>query len=52
MMQLQGLLVCQEAAQPVFEALAKLELNVDVIEGAIAKLELQSKQLMQQLNLT
>ena len=49
---MQDLLVCQEAAQPVLEAIAKLEKNVEVIEDAIAGLELDSKQLMQHFELT
>ena len=49
---MQDLLVCQEAAQPVLEAIAKLEKNVDVIEDAIAGLESDSKQLMQRLQIS
>ena len=49
---MQDLLVCQEAAQPVLEAIAKLEKNVDIIEDAIAVLESDSKQLMQRLQIS
>ncbi len=50
-MSTQGLLVCQEAAQPVLEAIARLEQNMDAIEAAIADMDLDSKQLLQQMGL-
>lgn len=48
----QELHVCQEAAQPVLEAISMLERNMDHIESAVSRLELDSKHLMQQLGLT
>lgn len=47
--QMEDLLVCQEAAEPVLEAIAKLEQNMTTIESAVSQLELESKQVMQQL---
>lgn len=49
--QMEDLLVCQEAAEPVLEAIAKLEQNMTTIESAVSQLELESKQVMQQLGL-
>ncbi|DBA92468.1 TPA: biogenesis of lysosome-related organelles complex 1 subunit 2 [Trebouxia sp. C0004] len=49
--QMEDLLVCQEAAEPVLEAIAKLEQNLAVIESAVSQLEHESKQVMQQLGL-
>ena len=49
---LQELHVCQEAAQPVLEAINKLEGNMDLIEAAVSRLEVDSKHLLQQLGLT
>lgn len=51
-MVVQGLLVCQEAAEPVLEAIAKLEQHMGTIEAAVTQLEHDSKQVMQQLGLT
>lgn len=51
-MMLQGLLVCQEAAEPVLEAIAKLEQHMSTIEAAVTQLEHDSKQVMQQLGLS
>ena len=48
---MQGLLVCQEAAQPVFTAIEQLEDNVAMIEEAINKLEMESRQMMLHLGL-
>ncbi len=48
---MQDLLVCQEAAEPVIEAIAKLEQNMTAIENAVSQMEHESKQLMQQLGL-
>lgn len=50
-MLVQDLLVCQEAAEPVLEAIAKLEQNMTAIESAVLHLERESKQIMQQLGL-
>ena len=50
-MLVQDLLVCQEAAEPVLEAIAKLEQNMTAIESAVSQLEHESKQVMQQLGL-
>ncbi|KAL0020383.1 hypothetical protein WJX79_002660 [Trebouxia sp. C0005] len=49
--QMEDLLVCQEAAEPVLEAIAKLEQNMTAIESAVLHLERESKQIMQQLGL-
>lgn len=43
---LQGLLVCQEAAEPVFKAIDQLLLNVETIERAVDQLELDSRAMM------
>ena len=48
---MQGLLVCQEAAEPVFAAIDQLEHNVGTIEKAIDDLELESRQMMLHLGL-
>lgn len=40
---LQELLVCREAAQPVMEAISKLEASMDAIELVVSELELESK---------
>lgn len=50
-MVVQDLLVCQEAAEPVLEAIAKLEQNMSTIESAVSQLEHESKQVMQQLGM-
>ena len=50
-MLVQDLLVCQEAAEPVLEAIAKLEQNMAAVESAVSQLEHESKQVMQQLGL-
>ena len=44
---LQELMVCKEAAQPVVEAISKLEHNIDIIDMAVSKLESETKQLLQ-----
>ena len=49
---LQELQVCQEAAQPVLQAIDKLEQNIDVIEKAVSRLDAESKQLLQHLGLS
>lgn len=49
---LQELLVCQEAAQPVVEAISKLESSMDNIESAVSRLDLESKQLIEHFGLT
>lgn len=43
---MQGLLVCQEAAEPVFNAIDQLLQNVETIERAVDKLELDSREMM------
>ena len=48
---MQDLLVCQEAAERVLEAIAKLEQSMTAIESAVLHLEHESKQVMQQLGL-
>ncbi len=50
-MLVQDLLVCQEAAEPVLEAIAKLDHNMTAIENVVSQLEHESKQVMQQLGL-
>lgn len=42
----QDLLVCQEAAEPVLKAIDQLLLSVKTIEGAVDKLELDSREMM------
>lgn len=49
---LQELCVCQEAAHPVLEAISKLEGNMDIIEAAVARLDVESEHLIQHLGLT
>lgn len=49
---LQELLVCQEAAQPVIDAISKLESSMDSIESAVSRLDLESKQLIEHFGLT
>lgn len=49
---MQELLVCQEAAQPVIEAISKLESSMDKIESAVSRLDLESKQLIEHFGLT
>lgn len=48
---LQELLVCQEAAQPVIEAISKLETSMDAIESVVMELDLESKRLSDHLKL-
>lgn len=48
---MQELLVCQEAAEPVLEAIAKLEQNMTVIESTVTQLEHSSKHVMQRLGI-
>lgn len=49
---LQELLVCKEAAQPVVEAISKLEASMDAIESIVSKLDLESKHLSDHLKLS
>ena len=50
--EMQELLVCQEAAQPVLDAISKLEQSMGIIEEAVTQLELDSARAMLQLGLT
>lgn len=49
---LQELQVCQEAAQPVLQAIDKLEQNLNIIEMAVSRLDEESKKLLQHLALS
>lgn len=43
--------MCREAAQPVIEAISKLEASMDAIESVVLELDLESKQLSDHLKL-
>ena len=49
---LQDLLVCREAAQPVIEAIRKLEASMDAIESIVSELDSESKHLSDHLKLS
>ena len=46
---LQELLVCSEAAQPVIEAISKLERDMDIIDSAVSRMDLDSTRLIEGL---